>query len=258
MAVGLGWNYLQSDVVAEVQGEEIYRTDFSEGLGSEWRIYDSIGHAGWGLRRPSAVTVEPESSAAGGSLLTITARMGSGEEAGLLVSGGLKLIVPQTYGRYTFRMRADGDPSGVTSAVSLLWPASNDWPADGELDIVETWTNRATRTPVETNIHWPAPEATPPYTARDDRVRYFGHNGVDAREWHTYVFEWHPDRLVMTIDDREPVILTTEPLHIPDDDMELTFQLDGFDAFDAPGVQPIIDGEVRLEVDWVVVERFVN
>ncbi|MEM7323665.1 MAG: hypothetical protein AAF531_11325, partial [Actinomycetota bacterium] len=121
-----------------------YYTDFDAQLGADWEIYDSVGHAGWGLRRPSAVDVGPGVDARTGGLLTITAKMGSGDEAGLLVSGGVKVRFPQIYGNYLVRTKVEPDPDGVTSGAVLLWPESNQHPRDGEIDILESWSNRET------------------------------------------------------------------------------------------------------------------
>jgi hypothetical protein len=232
----------------------VYATDFAA-LDDDWHVYHSDGHAGRGLRRPSAVTIEADGEAEGASVLRITARMGDGDEAGELVSGGLALDRPRTFGTYTFRMRVGPDPDEATSGVAILWPSSDRWPEDGELDLVETWANRATRTPVETNIHSLASDAAPPYDEADDRLLSVRHEGVDGTAWHIYRFEWRADRLVMTIDGGAPRVLTTDPTRIPVSDMVPTFQLDAFPTPERPDEDPVLRGEVTLEVDWLVVEE---
>ena len=232
----------------------VYATDFAT-LDPDWDVYDSPGHAGRGLRRPSAVTVGADPEAEGSSVLRITARMGEGSEAGELVSGGLALDRPRTYGTYTFRMRVDADPDEGTSGVALLWPESNRWPQDGELDMVETWANRATRAPVESNIHWLSPDAVAPFDDGDDRLLSVRYEGVDATEWHTYRFDWRARRLTMSIDGGPARALTVDPTRIPHWDMVPTFQLDAFPAPDAPDQDPVLSGEVTLEVDWLVIEE---
>jgi hypothetical protein len=246
---------LPGDRGSERLANAVYYTDFSTPLGSEWVLYDSIGHAGWGLRRPSAISVEADPDAESGQLLTITAQMGTeGDEAGLLVSGGMKLLIPQLFGRYTFRIRVDPDPDEATSGVGLLWPQSLQWPRDGEIDIFETWASRDTRNPVETNIHYLAPGAAPPYTIEDDRILPFTWDGVDGTEWNVFQLTWRPDQLTVAINGGLPVELTTNPAEIPQTPMELTFQLDAFDQPDRPGQQPVLSGQRQLEVDWVLVE----
>jgi len=233
----------------------VFATDFTS-IGDAWEIYDSPGHAGLGLRRPSAITVEGDPAAEGGSVLAITATMGTdGEEAGQLVSGGMALRQPQVYGTYTFRMRVDPDPAQVTSGVAILWPWSNRWPEDGELDMVETWANRATRAPVESNFHYLDPLAEPPFEASDDRLFSVVHSGLDGTAWHTCRFEWRSDRLSMGIDDGPMHQLTDDPLHIPDWLMVPTFQLDAFPAPGGSREDAVLDGPVTLEVDWLVIEE---
>lgn len=233
----------------------VFATDFTT-IGDEWEIYDSPGHAGLGLRRPSAITVEPDPSAEGGAVLRITAKMGTeGDEAGQLVSGGMALRQPRAYGTYTFRMRVDPDPAQVTSGVAILWPWSNRWPEDGELDMFETWANRATRSPVESNFHYLDPLAEAPYEASDDRLFSVVHSGLDGTEWHTYRFDWRSDQLSMAIDDGPMRRLTDDPLHIPDWLMVPTFQLDAFPAPDGTREDAVLDGPVSLEVDWLVIEE---
>ncbi len=232
----------------------VFATDFTS-LGDDWEIYDSPGHAGLGWRRPSAITLEPDPSAEGGSVLTITASMGTADdEAGQIVSGGMALLRPRTYGTYTFRMRVDPDPAEVTSGVAILWPLSNRWPEDGELDMVETWANRSTRTPVETNVHYLDPVAEAPYDAGDDRLYSIVHAGLDGSEWHTYRFDWRADRLTMAIDDGPVRLLSDDPLHIPDWQMVPTFQLDAFPAPGGTREDAALDGPVVLQVDWLVIE----
>ncbi|MGH1492610.1 MAG: glycoside hydrolase family 16 protein [Acidimicrobiales bacterium] len=231
-----------------------YFNDFSRPLGSDWTLYNSVGHAGWGLRRPSAITIESDPSAMGEKLLTITAEMGSGSESGLMVSGGLKLKLPQTYGRYTFRMKSDPDPDQVTSAVGLLWPESNQWPRDGEINIVETYGSRATREPIESVLHWLNPNAQEPYTILDDAKAIFTHPGVSSAQWHTYQLEWRADLVSVSVDGGTPLVLSTNPAEIADWNMELALQLDGFDAPDTPGQQPVVSGPVTMSVDYVLVQ----
>ena len=236
-------------------GADAYFNDFSKPLGPEWLVYNSIGHAGWGLRRPSAVTTTADPTAAGGTVLTITAKMGEGSEAGLLVSGGLKLRRPQTYGTYTVRMRVEPDPDEVTSGVALLWPQSNQWPRDGEIDFVETWASRATRTPVESNLHWLKPDAVEPYVRADDAKVLRTHPGVDGTDWHIYRLDWRADLITVTVDDRPPVVLSNNPDEIADWNMEPTLQLDAFPAPHTLELQPRIEGNsVNMFVDYILVE----
>lgn len=240
-----------------------YFNDFASPLGPDWIVYDSIGHAGWGLRRPSAVEVRPPDRLGPdgepgrgpdiGGLLTITAAMGVGEEAGLVVSGGAKLRFPQTYGRYTVRVRVEPDPDDVTSGVVLLWPESNQHPRDGEIDILESWRDRRTRSPVESNLHWLRPGAQPPYDLSDDEKTGLSHPGTDGTTWHVFDLEWREDLISVAVDGGPPMVLSTDPARIADWNMEPTVQLDSFDARHRPGQQPVLTGSVTMFVDFLAI-----
>ena len=237
-----------------IDGAVNHFSPFDEPIGPDWVAYDSIGHAGWGLRRPSAVDVVVSPSAFGGGLLTITADMGRGPEADRLVSGGVKLLKPQTYGRYTVRLRADPDPDQVTSMVALLWPRSNQWPRDGEINIVETLDFRTTREPVESTLHWLDPDASEPFDGDDDDKSQFVHPGISGVDWHTYVLEWRPDLVSVSIDGAEPLVMSTDPAEIADWDMEPTLQLDAFDPPDEPGRQPTVGASVTMYIDYLLIQ----
>lgn len=237
-------------------------------LGPEWELYQGPGHAGWGLRRPSAISVVDDADATRtANVLRLRASMGSGAEAGLMVSGGMKLKVPVTYGRVRTRVRVGRDPDEVTSGVMILWPSVGPrwptepevWPAGIEIDVWETYGARATRTPVETNINRLAAGVRhgPPFTEDDRELYHVEWAGVDGSSWHVVEFTWLPDRLTLAVDGGAPVEVADESW-IPHWDHELTFQLDGFDAPHAPGRQPALSegNSPTLDVDWVELHRW--
>lgn len=190
----------------------------------EWYLYDSPGNAGFGLRRPAAITVED-------GLLVITARMIDGA----LVSGGMAHRTDQIYGRWEFRVRTDPDPSEATSGVVLTWPGSNDWPIDGENDMYETG-RRAGRTPFRTYIHYGADNS-------QEHLTHF----ADGTEWHDIAMEWTADRIAMYRDGRFVGSISNE-VAIPDVPHHMTIQLDAWaDTMGAP---------VRMYVDWVRVYSY--
>ena len=232
-------------------------------LGPEWELYFAPGHAGWGLRRPSAIAVVADGTATRSpNVLRLRARMGSGAEAGRMVSGGMKLLVPITYGRVRTRVRVARDPDQVTSGVMILWPRTGPawptepevWPAGIEIDVWETYGARATRTPAETNINRLAAGVThgAPFTEADRELHHVEWTGVDASAWHELEFTWLPERLSLSIDGGEPATIA-DPTWIPHWDHELTFQLDGFDPPTAPGRQPVLSAgnSPTMDVDWV-------
>ena len=233
--------------------QTVYEQDFGAGQldGDRWLVYQAVGHDGWGLRRRSAVEVVPDVSAAGGHLLQITARMGTGDESDMLVSGGMKLNDRSlTYGRVSFRARVDPDPEQVTAGVIHLWPHDNDWPQGGEINVMSTRANRDTRSPVQADLHWVDDEG---YSTIDVNLGP-SDSPISASDWHVYTLVWTPTTVSIAVDNGKPVVLTNDRSHVPHQPLDLAIQLDGSDSPDRPGEQPTLDGEVRLQVDWVRVE----
>jgi beta-glucanase (GH16 family) len=155
-----------------------------------WDLYDSVGNAGVGWRRPHAISVE-------NGMLRIKA---TGD-----VSGGLSQKFGQTYGRWVIRARMEAG-QGYGPAI-LLWPDSEKWPEDGEIDIVEL--PKADRKEAIMTTHWGA----------DNSQVSKGVKG-DFTQWHTFAIEWLPDRLVFSVDGKErwrvtdPEAIPTKPMHL--------------------------------------------
>jgi beta-glucanase (GH16 family) len=162
---------------------------------SVWDLYDSVGNAGVGWRRPHTITVED-------NLLRIKA---TGE-----VSGGLSQKFGQTYGRWVIRARMEAG-AGYGPAI-LLWPDSEKWPEDGEIDIVEL--PKGDRKEVIMTTHW----------GEDNSQISKGVKG-DFTQWHTFMIDWLPDRLVFSIDGEEKWRVTN-PDAIPRKPMHLAIQND--------------------------------
>ena len=91
---------------------------------------------------------------------------------------------------------------GTMTAI-LTWPASDVWPADGEIDILET--------PGNDNMfstHYEGPDGTHWY----DSIRSAT---FDASEWNHYEMTWLPDRLTIEVNG-EVVAEWTDAALIPD------------------------------------------
>lgn len=175
---------------------------------TKWLVYgpDWPGNGGNGIRDGSAVSVR-------GGVLTITAQMVNGT----LVSGAIASRINFTYGWIQFRVRTDADPSQATSGVGLLWPQSNDWPIDGEIDIYETGTN-PTRSPFSSFVH---------YGPSNQQI-WIGQN-ADGTQWHTMAVEWSPDAITF-YRDGAVVGTVTNPAAIPHVAHHLCLQLDAFSS----------------------------
>ncbi|EPX60355.1 hypothetical protein D187_001842 [Cystobacter fuscus DSM 2262] len=198
----------------------VFQDDFSGSAvdTTQWGMYDSPGHDGNGLRRPSAFSVA-------NGLLTVTAQMVNGT----LVSGGMAHRSNYKYGRFEFRVRTEPDPSGATSGVVLTWPQTGNWPTDGENDIYETGTGTS-RASFSTFIHYGA----------DNRQYYYKH-AVDATQWHIVAMEWEANALRI-YRDGALVWTLTDANAIPDVAHHLCIQLDAF--------RTTMGAPVKMYVDW--------
>lgn len=213
--------------------ERIFRDDFNgSSIGGGWSKYNSAGNAGYGLRRPSAITAQNGN-------MVITARM----ENGSLVSGGMSQAIHQTYGKYVVRVRTDNDPSQAVSGVVLTWPSSGAHPRDGENNIYETLVQTPNRNPFFTFIH-------KPFGSHSDQ-EYKEHH-ADGSQFQTMTMEWTPNRITIIREgtgssDTWTVNETGADL-IPDVNHHLAIQLDGW--------KHSIGGDVRMEVDFVEIYKY--
>lgn len=164
---------------------------------SVWDLYDGPGHAGVGFRRANAISVESGN-------LRIKA---TGD-----VSGGMSQKFSQVYGRWEVRARVE-QGNGYGPAI-LLWPESERWPDDGEIDFAEI--PKGDRRMAYMTVHWG------PST---DHKEVSADIAGDWTQWHEFAVDWLPDRLVFYVDGVEKFRLT-EPAQIPRKPMHLAMQLD--------------------------------
>ena len=195
---------------------------------TKWRPYTSAGHAGNGLRRPSAFTQSD------GQLVITAAWDGAN-----IVSGGMSHRYDQLYGSYEFRVRADPDPTGQLSGVVLTWPQSGRQVPDGEMDIWETLHKAGTRNPWYTFIH-------KSQDGKTDSQVWLRHDS-DASQWHTVRMDWTSTAIRVYVDGVLDGTIT-DPARIPSAAHHLCLQLDAFSN------KPL-SAPVRMYVDWVRVYR---
>ncbi|MEM7271723.1 MAG: glycoside hydrolase family 16 protein [Actinomycetota bacterium] len=162
--------------------QRIYRADFSRRSDlNAWNKYNSPGHAGNGLRRPSAVTTRH-------GKLVITAT----NQGGQTVSGGVSnRNLSQRYGCYRFRVRTDRDWSNVTSGVIMTWPSSGGQHAGGENDVYETTHRQADRRTFMTFIHRPGD-----YSSNSRHQHWYRHQ-APADRYQTMTMVWTPDQMII-------------------------------------------------------------
>ena len=136
------------------------------------------------------------------------------------------------YGRFAVRFRTDPLPG--YSMAWLLWPDSETWPRDGEIDFPEMGLASST---IGAYAHRQG--AT---TAADKMVFVAP---ADLTAWHTAIIEWSPDLLVFRLDGVE-IGRTTE--RVPNTPMHWVLQTETlFTALGAP--DPAVAGNVQI--DWL-------
>jgi hypothetical protein len=137
-------------------------------------------------------------------------------------------------GRYTVRFRSDVLPGYKTAW--LLWPDSERWPADGEIDFPEARLDGS------------------------DTITGFMHrqggSGQDAYDsgvveagtgWHTATIEWKPGWCRFVLDGR---VLGTSTSAVPDTPMHFVLQTETYTS--GPPPSPTVAGHVL--VDWITID----
>jgi hypothetical protein len=161
------------------------------------------------------------------------------EDGAHLVAAAVPLLngpggsLGRLYGLYAVRFRADS-LRGYKIAW-LLWPDSEVWPRDGEIDFPEGNLDAV----IEAYLHHRDG------TASDDQAGYSSGVRV-ASSWHTAVIEWTAGRVVFLLDGR---VIGAPMERIPDTPMHWVFEtttaLDGSEPDDAT--------QGHVQIDWVAV-----
>jgi hypothetical protein len=191
-----------------------------------WDIYDGPGHAGRGLRRPSAFSLDGQ----GNLVLTAT------YENGQIVSGGMGHRVNYTYGRFAFRVRLEPDPTGTMSGNVLTWPPQQWTPEFTENDMWETGWHPNNTYRFNTFIHFGV----------QNWQHWYVHQ-KDPSQWHIVEMDWRPERLAIYVDGEFAWETTDQPA-IPDIAHHICIQLD-------PEANRPLAHPIRMFVDWVRIYR---
>ena len=182
---------------------------------AKWSVYNSAGHAGKGLRSPTAWNVD-------GSVARVTGNS-AGTTGGMSASFGRR-----KYGRWEVRMRTSArDPE--YHPVLLLWPDSGSWPCDGEVDYAEGTSDT---TLMHVYLHHGC-----------DNQQTSVAQAIDTTQWHNYAVDWQPNGITGYIDGAV-WFRDTNTAHLPPGSMHQTVQLDWFP--DGTTLNPS-----WMEVNWV-------
>jgi hypothetical protein len=136
------------------------------------------------------------------------------------------------YGRFTVRIRSSQLAAGYMP-VFLLWPDSNKWPAQGEID----WPGGdLTKTISATFIHAHAGSA----------IRDPFQTSARWNTWHTVTIDWQPGIVRFYLDG---AVVGTSTSEIPKDPMHWVLQVDSTEGGPKAAANAVGD----LQVDWVSV-----
>ena len=206
-----GWTMIAHD---EFDGDELDKDHWSPYKG---KTTDDVGQH------------DPDNLTVSGGTLKLTSRGDT--------SAGMAWDGDQQYGRWEARVRSQqGDGYGP---VMLLWPESEDWPEDGEIDIMEL--PKGDRTKAHFTVHW-----------GDDNKQDVASVTGDFTQWHTFAVEWTPDHIIGYMDGVEFYRNEDKDAN-PPGPMHFVLQQDigpyGNDWIPAPDAST--PATVTFETDWV-------
>jgi len=135
----------------------------------------------------------------------------------------------QTYGRYSVRFKSDSIAN--YAAAFLLWPDSESWPNDGEIDFPEGTLNGS----INAFAH---------YASASGGQDAFSSN-KPFTSWHTATVEWTPGKVAFYLDG---TIIGTSTTKVPSNPMHWVLQTDT-----AYGAVPTNGDSGNIQVDWVTI-----
>jgi len=190
--------------------------------GPKWSAYDDgwSDTSGKGVYMPSKVV-----SVADGVL---TKRLRSENGRAMVAALLPKVAAPQTYGRYTVRFRADS-VAGYKTAW-LLWPDSEKWPKDGEIDFPEGELDGK----IFGFMHY----------ANADGGQDWFLSSKTYNDWHTATIEWLPGKVSFILDDEVVGVSTRQ---VPSRPMHWVLQTETGET----GAPPTASATGDVQIDWV-------
>jgi hypothetical protein len=149
---------------------------------------------------------------------------------------GLAPFRGQLYGRYAVRWRADVLP--LYKVAWLLWPDSDTWPRDGEIDFPEgSLSGTDTISAFMHRMNG---------TGGSDQDAYFTSTKVAGSGWHTSIIEWSANRCAYILDG---VTIGVSTSRVPNTPMHWILQTET----SLSGVMPDASTRGNVQVDWVAI-----
>jgi beta-glucanase (GH16 family) len=213
---------------------QVYAEDFSlvnrtgtfpsGGYANHWGVYND----GWKDTSKNGTYMPSKVLSTHNGVLDYSIRTENGQH--LVAAPWLKDTKGRTYGRYSIRFRADNLPGYKTAW--LLWPDSERWPTDGEIDFPEG--NLGSTDTIHAFHHFASSRGG--QAAFPTRATFKG--------WHTVTVEWVPGKVTFVLDGK---VIGSSTTMVPATAMHWVLQtetnLDGYAPSSA------VRGHVL--VDWV-------
>jgi hypothetical protein len=147
----------------------------------------------------------------------------------------------QLYGRYEVRYRVRQQVAGWKTAW-LMWPQSEQWPRDGEIDFREGDTNGSV-TFFQHNQNG---------TSGGDQQVFPFPAGTNDGGWHTVVLEWKPNDCAVFSD---AVLVGRATSRVPNTPMRMALQTETPQDGTQPGAAP---ATCTIEVDYIEIRPYVG
>ncbi|HEX3641589.1 MAG TPA: glycoside hydrolase family 16 protein [Ktedonobacteraceae bacterium] len=152
-------------------------------------------------------------------------------ENGTLMAAAIFPILPgnHLYGKFTIRFRSDALPG--FKAAWLLWPDSEKWSHDGEIDFPESGIDGT----IGAFMHYQNG------TLGSDQDVYS--STATYTSWHTTSIEWSPKQVNFILDGQ---LIGTSTTHIPDTPMHWVIQTES-----CLPTCPAATTAGNIQIDWI-------
>jgi Glycosyl hydrolases family 16 len=201
---------------------------FPAAVSSKWSAYPNTAHdtSGNGVYHPEKVL------SVSGGILNMFIHTEGGKA---LVAAPIPKLTPtakygQLYGRYAVRFRSEALPGYKTAW--LLWPDSEVWPRDGEIDFPEANLDDT----IKGYVHHQGASSSSDQDRFTTSARY--------TSWHTATIEWTPGKVVLILDGQ---IIGQTTTGVPNTPMHWVLQTET--ALD--GGAPSASTQGNVQIDWV-------
>src|ERR1035437_1182242 len=148
-----------------------------------------------------------------------------------MVAAPVPTLPTMTYGRYVIRFKSDSIPGYKTAW--LLWPNSEVWPRDGEIDFPEGALNDT----IGGFVHYQGA------TSGSDQYA-MPNTGVAFTSWHTAMIDWLPTGVTFYLDGN---VVGKTTSRVPNTPMHWVIQTE------TDGGAPPASSAGHVQIDWVTV-----